>query len=125
MSRFRPEFLFAFIWLNPLIKAFSLNIFGNRPTLKSLFTIHSDYTISSKNTWFSCHVRADGNAPHAPELQDVDCLMCHSDIYRRKLLLDPNDTITVTTFEHEKITYFLGLKDATLDNDGGRCLKCS
>ncbi|WP_136809228.1 cytochrome c3 family protein [Desulfosediminicola flagellatus] len=70
------------------------------------------YAMSSGNTCFSCHVRLDGNAPHDPAVEDVDCLMCHSDVYRRKLLLDPNDTITVTTFKGEEVTYLLGLKDA-------------
>ncbi|WP_163338015.1 cytochrome c3 family protein [Desulfopila sp. IMCC35008] len=69
------------------------------------------YAMSSRNTCFSCHVRLDGNAPDDPTVEDVDCLMCHSDIYRRKLLLDPNNTITVTNFKNEEVTYLFGLKD--------------
>lgn len=69
------------------------------------------YAMSSQNVCFSCHVRSDGNAPHLPEVTDVDCLMCHSDIYQRKLILDPDTTITVTNFKGEEVTYLLGLTD--------------
>lgn len=70
------------------------------------------YAMSSGNTCFSCHVRADGNAPHAAEVTDVDCLMCHSDIYQRKLVFDPENTITVTNVDGDEQTYTLPMIDA-------------
>src|SRR3990172_9844230 len=48
------------------------------------------YAMSSKAACFNCHVRSDGNAPTAPTVDDVDCLMCHNDTYVRKLVADPN-----------------------------------
>ena len=39
------------------------------------------YAMSSGGACFGCHVRSDGNAPHAPDVNDVDCLMCHNDTY--------------------------------------------
>jgi hypothetical protein len=72
------------------------------------------YAMSSRNTCFSCHVRADGNAGHDPVLTDVDCLMCHSDVYQRKLVLDPNDTVTVTNVLGLEQTYLFGM----VDDDG-------
>jgi hypothetical protein len=73
------------------------------------------YAMTSKGACFSCHVRADGNAPHPPELNDVDCLMCHSDTYQRKFVEDPNSTETVTNINGETKTYVFGLVDANGD----------
>lgn len=70
------------------------------------------YAMSSKAACFSCHVRADGNAPHAPEIGDVDCLMCHSDTYQRKFVVDPNNSETVTNVLGETKTYVFGKVDA-------------
>ncbi len=69
------------------------------------------YAMSSKSACFSCHVRADGNAPHPPEIGDVDCLMCHSDTYQRKFIADPNNTETVTNILGEQRTYIFGKID--------------
>ncbi len=70
------------------------------------------YAMSSGNTCFICHVRADGNAPHAPSVNDVDCLMCHSDTYMRKFTMDPTKTLTVTNILGQIKTYIFGLTDA-------------
>ncbi len=70
------------------------------------------YAISSKGACFSCHVRADGNAPHPPEATDVDCLMCHSDTYQRKFVADLDNTETVTNIMGETRTYVFGKVDA-------------
>ena len=70
------------------------------------------YAMSSAGACFSCHVRADGNAPHAPGINDVDCLMCHSDVYKRKTVTDPNNTETVINVLGETKTYVFGAQDA-------------
>lgn len=70
------------------------------------------YAMSSKGACFSCHVRADGNAPHAPDVNDVDCLMCHQDTYQRKFVPDPNNNETVTNVLGETKTYVFGAVDA-------------
>lgn len=70
------------------------------------------YAMSSKNACFSCHVRADGNAPHPAEAKDIDCLMCHSDTYQRKFVADPNNTETVTNVNGETKTYVFGKVDS-------------
>jgi len=70
------------------------------------------YAPSSKGACYSCHVRADGNAPHQPEVTDIDCLMCHSDTYQRKFVEDPNNTETVTNILGETKTYVFGAVDA-------------
>lgn len=72
------------------------------------------YANSSKNTCFSCHVRRDGNAPHPPELADIDCLMCHNDVYKRKAVSDPQNSETVTNINGETQTYTFG----KVDEDG-------
>lgn len=70
------------------------------------------YAMSSKGACFTCHVRADGNAPHAPEVTDVDCLMCHNDTYQRTFVVDPASAETVTNVNGETRTYVFGLVDA-------------
>lgn len=70
------------------------------------------YAMSSRGACFSCHVRADGNAPHPPELTDVDCLMCHNDTYQRKVVSDPENNVTVTNVLGETKTYVFGKVDA-------------
>ncbi len=70
------------------------------------------YAVSSKGACYSCHVRADGNAPHPPEAADVDCLMCHSDTYQRKTVEDPNNSVTVTNVLKQVKTYIFGKQDA-------------
>ena len=70
------------------------------------------YAMSSKGACFSCHVRADGNAPHPAEPADVDCLMCHSDTYERKTVPDPENTETVTNVLGQLKTYVFGKVDA-------------
>lgn len=69
------------------------------------------YAVSSQVACYGCHVRADGNAPHAPSANDVDCLMCHQDTYQRKFLSDPTDTETVVNVLGETKTYVYALKD--------------
>ncbi len=69
------------------------------------------YAVSSKGACYSCHVRADGNAPHAPDVNDVDCLMCHQDAYKRTTVGDPNNTETVTNILNETKTYVFGKVD--------------
>lgn len=68
------------------------------------------YAVSSKNTCFNCHVRSDGNAPTAPTVNDVDCLMCHNDTYVRRPVPDPNNSITVTNVLGIAKTYYMGLQ---------------
>lgn len=70
------------------------------------------YAMSSQGACFSCHVRADGNAPHPPQATDVDCLMCHSDTYQRTFAPDPNSTETVTNILGESKTYVFGKVDS-------------
>ena len=70
------------------------------------------YAMSSKGACFSCHVRADGNAPHAPDVNDVDCLMCHNDTYQRKFVEDLDNPVTVTNILNETKDYYFGLQDA-------------
>ncbi|MFT5729024.1 MAG: hypothetical protein ACI8PB_003187 [Desulforhopalus sp.] len=70
------------------------------------------YAMSSKAACFSCHVRADGNAPDPVQATDVDCLMCHSDTYQRKFISDPENTETVTNILGEIKTYVFGKVDA-------------
>lgn len=72
------------------------------------------YAMSSEGACFSCHIRADGNAPHPPEANDVDCLMCHNDTYQRKFISDPNRTATVINIDGEEKTYQFG----QVDGDG-------
>ena len=72
------------------------------------------YAMSSKGSCFNCHVRSDGNAPHAPAENDVDCLMCHNDTYVRKFVPDPNNNLTVTNVLGITKTYYFGL----LEPDG-------
>ncbi|KAB2888076.1 MAG: hypothetical protein F9K32_17810 [Desulfobulbaceae bacterium] len=70
------------------------------------------YAVSSKGACYSCHVRADGNAPHPPEAKDVDCMMCHNDVYMRKFTPDPNSALTVTNILGQLKTYVFGKVDA-------------
>jgi len=70
------------------------------------------YAMSSKSTCFTCHVRADGNAPDLAKATDVDCLMCHSDTYQRKFVTDPNNVQTVTNVLGQTKTYVFGKEDA-------------
>ncbi len=70
------------------------------------------YAMTSQGACFSCHVRADGNAPHPPEVLDVDCLMCHSDIYQRKFVHDPENTLTVVNVLGDTMTYVMEHLDA-------------
>jgi hypothetical protein len=67
------------------------------------------YAMSSKGACFNCHVRSDGNAPHAPTVNDVDCLMCHNDTYVRKFVVDPNSGLTVTNVLGITKTYYFGI----------------
>ncbi|MFT5700780.1 MAG: hypothetical protein ACI8ZB_003665 [Desulforhopalus sp.] len=69
------------------------------------------YAMSSKAACFSCHVRADGNAPDPIQAEDVDCLMCHSDTYQRKFVSDPDNTETVTNILGQMKTYVFGKVD--------------
>ncbi len=69
------------------------------------------YAQSSKGACYSCHVRSDGNANHAPELTDIDCLMCHNDTYQRKFVSDPESTETVTNILGETKIYIFGKVD--------------
>jgi len=70
------------------------------------------YAVSSGGACYNCHVRADGNAPHAPSLNDVDCLMCHNDTYQRKTTPDPSTALTVTDYLGKLKTYIFGLRDS-------------
>lgn len=69
------------------------------------------YAMSSKNACFSCHVRADGNAPDAPTAEDVDCLMCHSDTYQRKFVSDPDNPVIITDYRGKEKTYIFAKVD--------------
>ncbi len=69
------------------------------------------YAMSSKAACFSCHVRADGNAPDPVKAEDVDCLMCHNDTYQRTFVTDPNNAVTVTNVDNVKKTYVFGKVD--------------
>jgi PKD repeat protein len=69
------------------------------------------YAVSSKNACYNCHVRIDGNAAHPASASDVDCLMCHSDVYARKFVPDPNTTQTVTNILGETKTYMFTMMD--------------
>jgi hypothetical protein len=69
------------------------------------------YAMSSGGACFSCHVRLDGNAPHAPDVNDVDCLMCHNDTYQRRTVTDPDNTETVDNVLGETKTYEFGAQD--------------
>ncbi len=69
------------------------------------------YAKSSKGACYSCHIRKDGNAPHPPELEDIDCLMCHNDNYQRKFVSDPEKSETVTNILGEIKTYIFGKTD--------------
>ncbi|MFH1215060.1 MAG: hypothetical protein V1706_01015 [Pseudomonadota bacterium] len=90
------------------------NISGNDGKGVNGINTFCTYAPSSKGACYSCHVRADGNAPHPPELTDVDCLMCHSDTYQRTFVPDPNNSETVTNIDGETKTYVFGL----VDNEG-------
>ncbi len=70
------------------------------------------YAMSSKSACFTCHVRSDGNASHAPDVNDVDCLMCHNDTYQRKFVLDPMNSETVVNVLGETKTYMFGKVDS-------------
>ncbi len=70
------------------------------------------YALSSKGACYSCHVRADGNAPHPPEVTDIDCLMCHNDVYQRKFVTDPDAGVTITDVHGNQKTYVFGQVDA-------------
>jgi hypothetical protein len=70
------------------------------------------YAISSGGACFNCHVRADGNAPHAPSVNDVDCMMCHNDTYQRKTTPDPSTAKQVTDYLGKVKTYVFGLQDS-------------
>ncbi|RJX26029.1 MAG: hypothetical protein C4531_16370 [Desulfurivibrio sp.] len=72
------------------------------------------YAISSKGACYTCHVRADGNAPHPPNVNDIDCMMCHNDTYQRAFVPDPdpNNAETVVNINGETKTYIFGLVDA-------------
>jgi hypothetical protein len=72
------------------------------------------YAMTSGGACFNCHLRLDGNAPHAPSVNDIDCLMCHNDTYQRKLVADPNNSVTVTNVLGQIKTYLFGL----IDGDG-------
>lgn len=69
------------------------------------------YAPSSKGACYGCHVRADGNSGHAPEVGDVDCLMCHNDTYQRKFVADTENPLTVTNILGETRDYVFGLQD--------------
>lgn len=70
------------------------------------------YAVSSKGACYSCHVRADGNAPHPPERNDVDCLMCHSDIYKRKFVADIENPVVVLDAYGVTKEYIFGKVDS-------------
>jgi len=69
------------------------------------------YAVSSGGACYNCHVRADGNAPHSPSVNDIDCLMCHNDTYKRKTTADPSTAIQVTDWLGQIKTYIFGLRD--------------
>ncbi|MCK4708684.1 MAG: hypothetical protein KAU21_08710, partial [Gammaproteobacteria bacterium] len=70
------------------------------------------YAPSSKGACYGCHIRADGNSGHAPEVADVDCLMCHNDTYQRKFLPDLENPVTVTNVLGITRDYIFGLQDS-------------
>lgn len=70
------------------------------------------YAMSSKGACFSCHVRADGNAPDSPQPEDVDCLMCHNDIYKRKFVADESNPVNVIDYLGQEKSYIFGKEDA-------------
>ncbi len=70
------------------------------------------YAMSSGGACFGCHVRADGNAPHAPDVNDVDCLMCHNDAYQRSMVPDLDNPVTVTDYLGNEKDYVFGAQDA-------------
>jgi hypothetical protein len=70
------------------------------------------YAMSSQSACFSCHVRADGNAPDPVKAEDVDCMMCHQDTYQRKFVSDPANTETVVNIEGVEKTYVFGKVDS-------------
>ncbi|MCB2182471.1 MAG: hypothetical protein KQH63_10625 [Desulfobulbaceae bacterium] len=88
------------------------NISGDDGKAVNGINTFCSYAMSSKGACFSCHVRADGNAPHAPELNDVDCMMCHNDTYQRTFVSDPNNIETVVNIDGETKTYVFGKVDA-------------
>lgn len=98
-------------WAGPTPKLVNTNGESLGKAKKGINTFCT-YAMSSKGACFSCHVRADGNAPHAPEVGDVDCLMCHSDTYQRKFVADPDNTETVTNVLGQTKTYVFGKVDA-------------
>jgi hypothetical protein len=70
------------------------------------------YAMTSGGACFGCHVRADGNAPHTPDVNDVDCLMCHNDAYQRSMVPDLTDPTVVTDYLGNEKTYVFGAQDA-------------
>ncbi len=70
------------------------------------------YAPSSAGACYGCHVRADGNAGHAPEVNDVDCLMCHNDTYQRSFVPDTENPVTVTNVDGITRDYIFGLQDS-------------
>jgi hypothetical protein len=70
------------------------------------------YAPSSKGACYGCHIRADGNAGHEPELGDVDCLMCHNDTYQRTFVMDTENPVTVENIFGELKSYIFGKQDA-------------
>ncbi len=70
------------------------------------------YAMSSGGACFGCHVRSDGNAPHAPDVNDVDCLMCHNDTYQRMAVADPATAEVVIDYLGNEKTYLFGEQDA-------------
>lgn len=71
------------------------------------------YATSSKGACFGCHIRADGNSGHAPEVGDVDCLMCHNDTYQRKFEVDEANPVTVENILGITRDYYFGKQDPT------------
>ncbi len=69
------------------------------------------YAMSSGGACFGCHVRIDGNAPHTPDVNDVDCLMCHNDTYQRMTVADPATAETVVDYLGNEKTYVFGAQD--------------
>lgn len=69
------------------------------------------YAPSSKGACYGCHIRADGNAGHEPEVGDVDCLMCHNDTYQRKFEVDEANPVTVENILGITRDYFFGKQD--------------
>ena len=69
------------------------------------------YAPSSKGACYGCHVRADGNAGHEPDVNDVDCLMCHNDTYQRTFVMDFDNPVTAEKIDGTTQDYFFGLQD--------------